>query len=134
MEVKTVLITAASMCHLPMGMQSGKISNNRITASSSLDKYHAPYLARLHRNIVRGRFSTAWSAAVNNHEQWIKVDFGRTAKIVRVSIQGSANTDHWVTSFWLSYSMDFVHYVFYKYSDSKKVMLINYFFLNLVLF
>ena len=105
-----------------MGMQSGKIPNNRITASSSLDKYHAPYLARLHRNMVRGRSSKTWSAAVNNHGQWIRVDFGREAKIVRVSIQGSANADHWVTSFRLSYSLDFVHYVYYKYKDSEKVL------------
>ena len=109
------------MCHLPMGMQTGKIPNKRITASSSWDKYHGAFLARLNRNKVRGRYRTAWSAGVNNHAQWIRVDFGRPAKIVRVSIQGRADADQWVTSFWLSYSLDFLHYVYYKYHDGYKV-------------
>ena len=109
------------MCHLPMGMQSGKIRNQQLTASSSLGKYFGPYLARLHRTSVKGGYRTAWSAGVSNIYQWIRVDFGKPAKIVRVSTQGRANYDQWMTSFWLSYSLDFLHYVYYKYQSKIKV-------------
>ena len=104
-----------------MGMQSGKIRNSRITASSSWDKYHAPFLARLHRLYTRGRYKAAWSAAANNHEQWIEVDFTRPAKIVRIATQGRPDADQWVTSFWLSYSLDRIHSIYHKYRGSYKV-------------
>ena len=103
-----------------MGLQNGKIANKRITASSSWDRYHAPFLARLHKGKSH-RYIGAWAAGFNNYHQWLQVDFGRPSKIVRISIQGRADADQWVTYFRVSHSLDRLHYVYYKYRDSIKV-------------
>lgn len=108
------------LCNRPMGIRNGKLPNKRMTASSMWDRFHAPYLARLHKGRSR-RYVGAWSARYNNYYQWLQVDFGRPAKIVRISTQGRADADQWVTYYKVAHSLDRLHYVYYKYRDSVKV-------------
>ena len=108
------------MCNRPMGVENGRIRNAQITASSEFNKAHAAFLARLNRKKTGG-YIGAWAAAANNYAQWLKVDFGRAAKIVRVSTQGRQDADQWVTTYYLSYSIDCVNYVYYRYHGSYKV-------------
>ena len=50
----------------------------------------------------------AWSAAANDHDQWIQVDLLTTQRLATVITQGRASTlDHqWVTSYNVSYSQN----------------------------
>lgn len=104
-------------------MQSGKIRSLQVTASSSYDKFHSAYLARLNRKRM-GRYKGAWSAGANNHYQFLQVDFLRATKIVRISTQGRIDADQWVTNYYLSFSQDRLHFAVYKQYNRKKVLLI----------
>ena len=103
-----------------MGMQTGRIKNHFVTSSSRWDNYHGPYLARLHRK-RRGSYRGAWSAGYNNRYQWLQVDFGRAAKIMRIATQGRQDTDQWVTQYFILHSLDGIHYMEYKERNSRKV-------------
>ena len=108
------------VCSYPVGIQSGRIKNNQITASSMWNKYHAPYFGRLKR-VRRGRYMGGWSARHNNHRQWIQVDLRRIIKLTVISTQGRKLAKQWVTRYTVSYSVDCVHFVPYKQRDRLKV-------------
>ena len=80
-----------------------------MTASSSYNNLHAPFLGRLHR-AKRGRYVGAWCARHNNHNQWLQVDLGRTMKITGIATQGRQDADQWVTAYWVLYSLDGFHF------------------------
>ena len=101
-------------------MQNRRIPNYAITASSSWDKNHGPYLGRLHFT-ARGRYQGAWSSRHNNHNQYFQVNFRRPTKITAVATQGRQNANQWVTQYRLSYSQDGLSWVFYKLRDGIKV-------------
>ena len=103
-----------------MGLQSGRLRNNMITASSQWDTNHAAHLARLHGR-RRGRYMGAWSSKYNNRYQWLRVDFGGPAKIIRISTQGRQDADQWVTQYYVSHSLDRVHFSEYQERNSRKV-------------
>ena len=42
-------------------------------------------------------------------------------KIVAIATQGRQDLNQWVTKYWLSFSMDLVHYVYYKQLGATKV-------------
>lgn len=97
-------------CRKTMGMQSGQIRNNQITASSQWDKNHGPELARL--NILkRGARIGAWSAKYNNRYQWLQVDLGHPSRISRIFTQGRQDYGQWVTRFKVRYSQDGIRFV-----------------------
>ena len=95
-------------------MQNGKIKNRAITASSSLNNFHAPWLARLHR-VKRGRYSGGWTSRVNNHNQWLQVDLGRTMKVTGLNTQGRHDSHQWVTAYYVLYSLDGVYFAKVKH-------------------
>ena len=80
-----------------------------MTASSSYNNLHAPFLGRLHR-AKRGRYVGAWCARHNNHNQWLQVDLGRTMKITGIATQGRQDADQWVTAYWVYYSLNGVQF------------------------
>ena len=100
-------------CHQPLGMQSGSISDESIRASSSQDRYHGPYRARLHLK-KEGILSSAWSAKYNDRKQWIIVNLGSLFTITRIATQGRNDKDQWVKSYRMDYSkygLSWIHYV-----------------------
>ena len=107
-------------CNQPMGLQSGRLKNHLVTASSQWDKYHAAFLARLHWQ-RRGRYMGAWSARHNNRYQWLQLDFGRWAKIIRLATQGRQDTDQWVTQYYVRHSLDGIRFVDYQERNTRKV-------------
>lgn len=107
-------------CNQPMGLQSGRLKNRFVTASSQWDKYHAAFLARLHWQ-RRGRYMGAWSARHNNRYQWLQLDFGRWAKIIRLATQGRQDTDQWVTQYYMKHSLDGIRFVDYQERNTRKV-------------
>ena len=69
------LSVSGRLCNQPMGMQSGRIGNNKITASSNWDRYHTAFRARLHHSKA-GRYVGSWCAKTNNRYQWLQVNIG----------------------------------------------------------
>jgi hypothetical protein len=86
-----------------------RIRNNQLTASSTFNANHAPFLARLNHKAKRGK-AGAWCALHNDYEQWLQVDFGGPSKIVMMQIQGRDDKDQWVKYFYLYYALDGVRF------------------------
>ena len=108
------------ICSYPVGIQSGRLKNSQITASSMWDKYHAPFLGRLKR-VRTGRYMGGWAARHNNHHQWIQFDLRRVIKLTMIATQGRKLVKQWVTRYTISHSVDCVHFVPYKQRDRLKV-------------
>ena len=60
---------------------------------------------------------------MNDRYQWLQVTFKIPKKIVAIATQGRQDLNQWVTKYWLSFSMDLVHYVYYKQLGATKVCL-----------
>lgn len=101
-------------------MRNGRIRNNKITASSSYNVYHAAWLGRLGR-VKSGRYIGAWCAKYRNYNQWFKVDFGRLIKITKIATQGRHDANHWIKSYYVSFSADNVHWAMYRFKSANKV-------------
>ena len=95
-------------------MQSGKIKNRAITASSSFNNFHSAWLSRLHR-IKRGRYIGAWASKYRNYNQWLQVDLGYASKITGIATQGRQDAIQWVTVYRVYYSTDGVYFALVKY-------------------
>ena len=89
----------------PFGLESGRITDQQITASSVWKNDHGTANARLNLAAARGK-TGAWSAKTNDQSQWLQVDFGRNVKITKVATQGRQDLDEWVKSYSLAYSVD----------------------------
>ncbi|KAM5237485.1 coagulation factor V [Ctenodactylus gundi] len=93
-------------CSTPLGMESGRINNNQITASSFKKSwwgdYWEPSLARLN---AQGRVN-AWQAKANNNQQWLQIDLLRIKKITAIATQGckSLSSEMYVRSYTIHYS------------------------------
>lgn len=109
-----------SLCNRALGLQNGRIRNSQITASSEVNRYHAAWLGRLKR-VKAGRYIGAWCPKHRNHNQWFKVDFRRLMKITKIATQGRHDAGHWVTSYYLSSSVDNVHWAIYRFRSANQV-------------
>ena len=103
-----------------MGLQTGRLNNRMITASSQWDNYHAAFMARLNWN-RKGRYMGAWSAKHNNRYQYLQINFGKAAKIIRIATQGRADADQWVTQYYCMHSLDGIRFVEYKERNNRRV-------------
>ena len=63
----------------------------------------------------------AWCSRDNNKYQWLKVDFGRMMKVTQIVTQGRYDYGYWVTSFYLSSSVDNVHWSMCRFKSGNKV-------------
>ncbi|XP_078665898.1 lactadherin-like [Branchiostoma floridae x Branchiostoma belcheri] len=111
------LVTAEEVCTYPLGMESGAIPDDSITASSwyTLSVGHEPYRGRL--NGVAG--VGAWAARTNTIGTWLQVDLGEMKTITGTIIQGRYNHHQWVTSYKLQYSVDGLSWITYASSDGS---------------
>lgn len=104
---------------IPMGIRGRRY----ITASSSWDRYHAAWRARLHQRVT-GRYRGGWSARRNNRRQYIQFDLRRPFRVVKVVTQGRYDARQWVTRFVISYSQDKYRWIRYKHYGRVKVMFV----------
>lgn len=88
-----------------LGMESGAIKNQQITAYSQYDENHGPENARLNQ-AADGRKKGAWSAETNDLNQWLQVDMERDVKITKFVTQGRQDYKQWVKSYTLSFSTE----------------------------
>ncbi len=98
-------------------MESGKISDASITASSSYSSGYGPPSARLRRKVG----SCSWLAASDPKTSWLQVDFGKKAIVTGVATQGSCSETQWVKSYVIWYSDDAASWKYYKEEGAKKV-------------
>ncbi|XP_073254002.1 retinoschisin-like [Porites lutea] len=110
--------TSSKMCSGSdaLGMESGKIKNQSITASSYYPQY-PPWAARLRSGIAKG-----WYAFPYDPLPWIQVDLGKQTWLKGVATQGKMFSMY-VTSYKLAYSQDQVTWFYYRGdSDNDKVL------------
>ncbi|XP_064139040.1 coagulation factor V [Loxodonta africana] len=93
-------------CSTPLGMESRKIENKQITASSFKTSWWGhdwePAYARLN---AQGRVN-AWQAKANNNKQWLQIDLLKIKKITAIVTQGckSLSSEMYVKSYAIHYS------------------------------
>ena len=104
------------------GLESGLITDQQITASSSWSKSLGKQNARLNQLAARGKKSS-WSAQSNDLNQWLQIDFGRNVKITKLATQGRNDYgDQWVKSYTLTYSAEGSNvFQVYQENESDKV-------------
>ena len=97
-------------------MESGHLPDSALSASSMASADYIPQFSRLNKIPAKGKHG-AWCAANNNGNQWLQVYFGRETTVTKVTTQGSYNSDQWVTSYSLSFSVDGTHWAWYRLTD-----------------
>ncbi|XP_022799083.1 lactadherin-like [Stylophora pistillata] len=108
------------VCMESLGMETRKIPDSDITASSVYDYRCAPHYARLHRHVTSNSVG-GWCAKVIDPNQWLQVKFGQRVVIRRVATQGRQNYDQWVTSYSLRYSSDGLVFHHYQTNTNQTV-------------
>ncbi|XP_060035392.1 lactadherin isoform X1 [Erinaceus europaeus] len=106
-----------TICAMPLGMETGAISDAQISASSmqlgflGLQRW-APELARLHRTGV----INAWTASNYDRNPWIQVNLLRKIRVTGVVTQGAsrAGSAEYLKSFKVAYSQDGRQFQFIK--------------------
>ena len=109
-----------------MGMESGKILDKQITASSEWSAHHAANQGRLNfQEDIEGavlKNSGSWTALITDQNQWLQVDFLHQEIITSVATQGRnrhplwpwIRHSQWVKSYRLEYSNNGVNFKYYK--------------------
>ena len=105
--MKTSLFVLACKDPKALGMQSGKIPNSRLTASSQWSGDWGPSYGRLHGN-------KCWIAKYKDVNQWLQIDFKFTATITEILTQGRRDSYQWVKSYTVAYSDDGTNFKTYK--------------------
>ncbi|CAB4004228.1 Hypothetical predicted protein, partial [Paramuricea clavata] len=95
-----------------LGMQSGKIPDSRIKASSGLNAYYWGYKGRLNG-------SECWVAQPSTTNQWLQIDFKYNATVTEILTQGHTDKDQWVASYTVAYSDDGVNFATYKGDEGQ---------------
>ncbi|XP_078696167.1 uncharacterized protein LOC144924633 isoform X2 [Branchiostoma floridae x Branchiostoma belcheri] len=109
---------AVKGCTDPLGMESGAIPDDSITASTFWGVGYEPYRGRL--NGVAG--NGAWAVTTSTIGEWLQVDLGEKKPVTGTIIQGRYYYDQWVTSYKLQYSVDGRSWIKYASSvGSEKV-------------
>lgn len=100
-------------------MESGKILDFSIIASSILSSSYLPYYGRLRREI--GRCSWCPENSQDPGKSWLQVDFGAKTNVTGVATQGSCNELQWVKSYVILYSDDALNWRWYSEDGARKV-------------
>jgi len=110
-------------CKTPLGMESGQISDDSITASSQADRfgsYDAPENARLHVNKGAWVPDQTWSD--RDQMAWLQIDLRNDTQVTGISSQGHPlEYQTFAKSYSLSYSNDGVNFKVYQQGHETKV-------------
>ncbi|XP_078357236.1 uncharacterized protein LOC144642118 [Oculina patagonica] len=110
------------VCMESLGMETGKIPDSDITASSFYNIYSLPKFSRLFLHYTSSSYG-GWLSKLNDQKQWLQVKFGQRVEIRRVATQGRHNVNYWVKSYTLNYSSDGL--VFEQYQTNKDATVFN---------
>ena len=99
-------------------MESGKIEDSALSASSEYDRNHAASRARL--NLQAGPVKKgAWSTASNDQSQWLQVDLKTDMELTGIATQGRNEHAQWVTSYKLQHSNNEDSFAFYQQQEQQ---------------
>ena len=122
------LIILYTACNRSLGMESGKILHQQITASSEWNALYAAHQGRLNfQEVVEGgvlKKPGSWSALIRDQNQWLQVDLLHQDIITSVATQGRnrhplwKTHNQWVKNYKLQYSNNGVDFEYYK--DAKE--------------
>ena len=104
----------ASGCRDSLGMASGAIPDERISASSKMDNNRAASLGRLHL-VPSDRKKGSWVAETQDANQWLQVDLSSIYnRVTGVATQGRNDSPRWVTKYKLQYGNDGASFQYYR--------------------
>ncbi|PFX18926.1 Lactadherin [Stylophora pistillata] len=107
------------VCHGPLGMESGAIKDQQITASSYRNRRLKPNHGRLHFKAKKGS-KGAWRADWKQEEPWLQVDLhSKNTWVTGIATQGREDANRWVTTYRLRYS-DGIGFYFYKEKGKRQ--------------
>ena len=98
-------------------MESGKVNNSQITASSVWSGASSlqPWAGRLN-NLNR-----VWHAKRARVGEWLQIDLKQKMVVTKIATQGRPNYSQWVTSYKISFSQDAFIWDIYKENGEEKV-------------
>ena len=99
-------------------MESGKVSDAQITASSTYSSSYLPQNARLNKHLGSCAWTTKSGGQVGS---WHQVDFGDITHVTGVATQGNCANSERVKSYMISYSRDNTKWTQYRESGTSKV-------------
>jgi hypothetical protein len=115
------VIFSVSACKEALGMQSGRIPDSRIKASSEWPGGNwGPRYSRLHGD-------KCWFAHPPDDNQWLQIDFKYKATVTEILTQGRTQYDQWVKSYTIAYSDDGVNFTTYKGDKGEDKVTVIYF-------
>ena len=105
---------------MSLGVEDGRIQDSAMSSLNNDSSYHAANLARL--NMVSGSGKAgAWCSNKLNDQQWLKIDLGILTTVTKVATQGRQGRSQWVTSYFISYSINNSYWANYTEDGEKKV-------------
>lgn len=98
-------------CSMPLGMESRRIPDQRISASSHSTNVFSTWSPSQARLNLQGR-TNAWRPQSNSPNEWLQVDFEATKKVTAIITQGAKAvfTHMFVKEFAVSSSQNGVHW------------------------
>ncbi|XP_074627543.1 uncharacterized protein LOC141885641 [Acropora palmata] len=97
-----------------LGMESGAIADEQISASTEYNLFHAAKYGRLHLKRKPGN-AGGWSSLTLDTNQWLQIDLANDRTGVnRVATQGRNDYNQFVTKYQLQYSEDGVTFHYYS--------------------
>ncbi|KAJ0009621.1 hypothetical protein NQD34_001323 [Periophthalmus magnuspinnatus] len=111
-------------CSMPLGMESGKISDDQISASTTFyDSRWLPRQARLNND------DNAWTPSEDSNKEFIQVDLHFLKVLTGIATQGAVSKEtqksYFVTSFKLEVSTNGEDWMVYRHGKSHKTFHAN---------
>ena len=100
------LLVTPVACQEPLGIESGNVTSDQLTASSLNGSFEAA-------NAILNQ-EGAWVPATNDQDQWLQIDLYRQLLVSGVVMQGRPDVDEWVTTYRVEYAVDGVSWEFVK--------------------
>ena len=109
---------------MSLGIEDGRIPDSALTASTVYSASHVATLARLNLAAASGK-AGSWAAKKNDVNQWLQIDLATLTTVTKVATQGRQDSDEWITSYSLSYSLAGSFWVQYTVRGKKKVIIVR---------
>ncbi|XP_029305247.1 neuropilin-2a isoform X5 [Cottoperca gobio] len=111
-------------CSMALGMESGKISDDQITASTTFyDNRWLPRQARLNN------VDNAWTPSEDSNKEYIQVDLHFLKVLTGIATQGAVSTEtqksYYVTTFKLEVSTNGEDWMVYRHGKNHKIFHAN---------
>lgn len=113
-------------CDSALGMESGDIKDQQLSAHSAWNKNHKRYgasRARLYLN----EWPQGWSAQKNDPSPWLQIDLFQIRTVTALATQGYGNKEgkEWVKTYVLMTSLDGERWISYREGGRKRVFIAN---------